>query len=121
MRDSIARLLAWVLSVLTLDRPGRHSVEFLPELDTPTITSSWARPWTTPTPQHVIERHTPLRGEDIALVRPYVLTENMRNLRVVCERRKALAYSEVGGSDYPYTYDGALIPTSAFTAAGVSA
>ncbi|MEV3872440.1 hypothetical protein [Streptomyces sp. NPDC049906] len=32
----------------------------------------WARPWTTPTPTHVHARHAPLRGEDIALVRPYV-------------------------------------------------
>jgi hypothetical protein len=33
----------------------------------------WSRPWPTPVPPHVIERHTPLRGEDLDLVRPYVL------------------------------------------------
>ncbi|MEV3871964.1 hypothetical protein [Streptomyces sp. NPDC049906] len=32
----------------------------------------WSRPWTTPTPPHVHARYAPLRGEDIALVRPYV-------------------------------------------------
>ncbi|WP_445394991.1 hypothetical protein ACSMX9_17270 [Streptomyces sp. LE64] len=32
----------------------------------------WSRPWTTPVPAHVRARHAPLRGEDIALVRPYV-------------------------------------------------
>lgn len=40
--------------------------------------SPWRTPWTTPTPAHVRERYAPLRGEDVALVRPYVIAEERR-------------------------------------------
>lgn len=121
MRDRIAyplaRALLWALSLLIpYRRPGRHSAAHLTDMAgelppaTPTAIphrSPWLEPWPTPTPAHIRELYEPLRGEDVALTRPYVLAENTANLRTVCERRKALAFAEAG-EDYPYTYDGAL-------------
>ncbi|WP_411084198.1 hypothetical protein [Streptomyces sp. cmx-18-6] len=41
-------------------------------------------------------------------------------LGIIRERRRAAALAAMG-VDYPYTYDGAPFPRSAFAAAGVSA
>lgn len=47
--------------------------------------------WETPVPPHVRERLAPLRGEDCATVRPYVLAETTLQLPVVRERLRAAA------------------------------
>ncbi|MGW5675416.1 hypothetical protein ACWEV4_10070 [Streptomyces sp. NPDC003860] len=41
------------------------------------------RPWTTPTPPHVLERQRPLCAEDVALVRPYALLDDTLQLHVL--------------------------------------
>lgn len=123
MRDLIARALLRVLRIL-LPAHGRHSAtasrpRSAPE---PAPASPWSSPWPTPTPAHVIQRHTPLRGEDIALARPYVpADEDTLNLRLVQRERRTAAVLATFGVDWPYTYDGAPFPTSAFAATGVSA
>lgn len=123
MRDRIAHALTYLLR-LVLPGKGRHSA---PDAGTPVPSASepapnpWARPWPTATPKHVIDRHAPLRGEDLSCARPYVGIDTPMKLRQICERRKAVAYCEIGSADYPYSYDGALITASAFAAAGVSA
>lgn len=120
MRDVIARALSWVLSLFSPHRPGRHSVEFLaartPE---PADRDPWAEPWPTPTPDHVRALYTPLRGEDVALARPYVLAETTVQLRALTRERRRAAALAAMGMDYPYTYEGAPFPRSAFVT-GVS-
>jgi hypothetical protein len=75
MRNAIARTLVRVLERL-LPARGVHAASPEPA---EIRANPWARPWTTPLPAHVIERHTPLRGEDIRLVRPYApLDETLR-------------------------------------------
>ncbi|WP_039637891.1 hypothetical protein [Streptomyces sp. 769] len=54
----------------------------------------------------MIERHTPISGEESHPIRPYVLTETTLTLRKVCERRKALAAAVLFGEDYPYAFEG---------------
>ncbi|MGW0560923.1 hypothetical protein ACWDZ4_09860 [Streptomyces sp. NPDC003016] len=125
MRDRIARALAWALSVLTPRRPGRHSATFLAELPEPTTEPAppvdpWSKPWPTPTPEHIRTLFTPLRGEDVMLTRPHVLAETTMELGVIGERRRAAALATLG-VDYPYTYEGAPFPRSAFVAAAVTA
>lgn len=121
MRDLIARALLWVLRIL-LPAHGRHSTTAPQPHPTPdpAPVSPWSSPWSTPTPAHVIERHTPLRGEDIALVRPYVPTGDYDtlNLRLVQRERRTAAVLATLGVDWPYTYDGAPFPASAFATAG---
>ncbi|MFJ2131641.1 hypothetical protein ACIO8F_26160 [Streptomyces sp. NPDC087228] len=107
MRDLIAHTLAWVLSVLAPRRPGRHSAEFLAEPSEPAPVSPWSRPWTSPT-----------KEEAAAIFRQQA--ETTMELGVIRERRRAAALATLG-VDYPYTYDGAPFPASAFAAAGVSA
>ncbi|MER6052946.1 hypothetical protein ABT168_36850 [Streptomyces sp. NPDC001793] len=111
MRDAIARALYWVLALLPgthRPEPGRHTAAFLTDQPAPepAPVSPWSKPWTTPTPQHVIERHTPLLGGESHPIRPYVLTETTLALRKVCERRKALAAAVLFGEDYPYAFEG---------------
>ncbi|MGW0559610.1 hypothetical protein ACWDZ4_02980 [Streptomyces sp. NPDC003016] len=124
MRDRIARALSWVLSLLAPRRPGRHSAAFFAEPPEPTVepapVSPWSRPWPTPTPEHIRSLYAPLRGEDVALTRPYVLAKTTVELGVIHERRRAAALATLG-VDYPYTYPGAPFPASTFAAAGVSA
>ncbi|MEU7238464.1 hypothetical protein AB0A82_41710, partial [Streptomyces chrestomyceticus] len=76
MRDLTARALAWVLALFipSARRPesGRHTAAYLADQPAPADPGPWGAPWTTPTPAHIIERHTPLCGEDVPLVRPYV-------------------------------------------------
>ncbi|MFI1018079.1 hypothetical protein [Streptomyces sp. NPDC020965] len=69
---------------LLLPAQGRHSGRF-PAVPLPV--SPWALPWTTPIPQHIIDRHTPLRGEDCAFIRPYALLDDTIRLRPVRPRR----------------------------------
>lgn len=131
MRDRIARALLWVLSVLAPCGPGRHSAAFLaassepvaepaPEPVSEPVVSPWSRPWPTPTPEHVRALYAPLRGEDVALTRPYVPAETTLDLGVIRERRRAAELADLG-VDYPYTYPGAPFPRSAFVAEGVPA
>ncbi len=124
MRDRIARALSWVLSVLAPRRPGRHSAAFLTDQPEPTAepapVNPWSKPWPTPTPEHIRALYVPMRGEDVALTRPYVLVETTMELGIICERRRAAALASLG-VDYPYTYEGAPFPRSAFAAAGVTA
>ncbi|MEV8308497.1 hypothetical protein AB0P36_14330 [Streptomyces flavidovirens] len=116
MRDVIARALSWVLSVLAPRRPGRHSAAFLADQPEPAPVDPWSKPWPTPIPEHIRALYTPLRGEDVALTRPYVLAETTMELGVIGERRRAAALATLG-VDYPYTYEGAPFPRSAFVAA----
>ncbi|MFF3261385.1 hypothetical protein ACFYWO_19705 [Streptomyces sp. NPDC002932] len=53
MRDLIARTLAWVLSVLTPRRPGRHSVAYLSVPAERAPASPWSCPWTAPSSAEV--------------------------------------------------------------------
>lgn len=120
MRDVIARALVWVLRLL-LPARGRHSAApvYTPEPESAPV-DPWSRPWPTPIPEHIHTLYAPLRGEDVALARPYVLAETTMELGVIHERRRAAALATMG-VDYPYSYPGAPFPTSAFAAAEVSA
>ncbi|MEU5402737.1 hypothetical protein ABZ348_25950 [Streptomyces sp. NPDC005963] len=72
MRDAIRHALPWLLDCL-LPAWGRHGCRSI-RLSTGSPVepvSPWARPWPTAVPAHVIERHTPLRGEDLPAARPY--------------------------------------------------
>ncbi|MGV9688490.1 hypothetical protein ACWDUX_05175 [Streptomyces sp. NPDC003444] len=125
MRDVIARALSRVLSALAPRRPGRHTAEFLahragPVHAEPVRADPWSRPWPTPTPEHVRARCAPLRGEDVALTRPYCRAGGAVDLDLICERRRAIALATLG-VDWPYTYEGAPFPASAFGAVGVPA
>ncbi len=110
MRDSIARICGWVLSLLIPStrrpKPGRHTAAYLADQPTPATPGPWGTPWTTPTPAHVIQRHTPLRGEDVPLVRPYVGGSPKTESEWQLERRRAVAFA-AAGYDYPYSYPGA--------------
>ncbi|MFD7646728.1 hypothetical protein ACFV5M_03585 [Streptomyces albidoflavus] len=55
MRDSIARALSWVLSVLAPRRPGRHSAQHFAEpVPAPAPAANpWSRPWTSPSSREV--------------------------------------------------------------------
>lgn len=131
MRDLIAlaviglgsTLVLVALRAMTPRRPGRHSADFLAEPPTPepaTPVDPWSRPWSTPTPEHVEARHTPQRGEDVGLVRPYVLADDTLNLGIICERRRAAVLATLG-VDWPYGYVGDQFETLAARTAGVTA
>ncbi|MBT2401058.1 hypothetical protein [Streptomyces sp. ISL-100] len=109
MRDAIARTLVWMLSVLPWSRrttPGRHSSDYLADHSEPDRVSPWARPWTGPTKQEAQE-----------LFRQQA--EATLELNLTQERRRAAALATMG-MDYPYTYEGAPFPASAFATAKVS-
>ncbi|MFJ1845831.1 hypothetical protein [Streptomyces sp. NPDC088146] len=105
MRDAIARVLAYILKFL-LPGQGRHAADPAPTPE-PAPVSPWSRPWTSPT-----------KEEAQALFRKQA--ETTTQLGVIRERRTAAVLATFG-VDYPYTYDGAPFPASAFHAAGVSA
>ncbi|MFE7467431.1 hypothetical protein ACFU6R_25465 [Streptomyces sp. NPDC057499] len=107
MRDLIARTLAWVLSVLAPRRPGRHSAAHLAPQPAPAPVSPWSRPWSSPS-----------KEEAAAIFRQQA--ETTMQLGVIRERRRAAALATLG-VDYPYTYNGAPFPASAFVASGVTA
>jgi hypothetical protein len=111
MRDSIARLVTWVLSVLAprTRKPGKHSAAYLTDQPAPkpepTPASPWARPWTGPTKEEAAEFFR--RQSETTMP----LTQVQR------ERRTALAEAAMG-RDYPYSFPGAPFPRSAFAGAG---
>ncbi|MGW6389505.1 hypothetical protein ACWFR1_03160 [Streptomyces sp. NPDC055103] len=120
MRDAIARTLSWVLSVLAPRRPGRHSAAFLDDQAERLPVAPWTKPWPTPTPEHVRALYTPLRGEDVSLIRPYCRMDDTMELRVVCERRRAAALATLG-VDWPYGYEGDQFQALADLAVAVTA
>lgn len=129
MRDLIALasiglgslLVLWcALEVRPPRRPGRHSAAYRTPETLPTLTGPGMKPWPTPVPEHVRARRLPLRGEDTALVRPYAPADDTLNFGVISERRRAAVLATYG-VDYPYTYEGAPFPASAFVTAGVTA
>jgi len=115
MRDAIAAALAQVCSVLLGSRqakPGRHSAAFFAERSEPTPESAtpvnpWSRPWTGPTKEEAQE-----------LFRQQA--EAALELRLCRERRLAAVLATMG-VDYPYTYEGAPFPASAFETTGMAA
>ncbi len=130
MRDAIARALKWALRLLVpagtrsqirrtvAPPPGRHSARYRGPVQ-PAV-SPWDRPWTTPTPEHVIERLMPLNGEEVALARPYVLAETTLQLRAVQHERRTALSLALDSIDHPYTYPGAPFPASAWMAGGAA-
>lgn len=122
MRDVIALALAYVLR-LVLPSRGRHAAAPVPAPEPAPESarvSPWDRPWPTPTPEHIKTLHTPLRGDDVALTRPYVTAETTMALGVIRERRRAAELATMG-VDYPYSYPGDHFQEFAFATAGVSA
>lgn len=123
MRDSIARALLWVLRLLPPARGKRRAVPVpTPEPTTPPRVICGP---TTPIPAHVLARSIPSPWRH--RIGPWLLVrdaereaERTLELRVIRERRRA-AVLATEGVDYPYTYEGAPFPASAFAAAGVSA
>ncbi|WP_078594028.1 hypothetical protein [Streptomyces sp. NRRL S-920] len=123
MRDSISRALLWVLRLLLPARGKRRAVAVLtPEPTTPPRVICGP---TTPIPAHVLTRSIP--SPWYHRIGPWLLAreaeregERTLELRVIRERRRA-AVLAAEGVDYPYTYEGAPFPRSAFAAAGVSA
>ncbi|ALO07990.1 hypothetical protein AQF52_2395 [Streptomyces venezuelae] len=84
-----------MLSVLAPRRPGRHSAAYLDDQADPVPVpvaipvAPWTKPRPTPTPEHVRGLFTPLRGEEVPLIRPYCRMDDTWELHVVCERRRA--------------------------------
>lgn len=119
MRDSIARALVWVLRLLLPARGKRRAVPVpTPEPTTPLHVICGP---TTPIPAHVLARSIPSPWHH--RVGPWLLAreaERTLELCVIRERRRA-AVLATEGMDYPYTYEGAPFPASAFATAGVSA
>ncbi|MFZ4301655.1 hypothetical protein ACOZE3_27545 [Streptomyces cinereoruber] len=130
MRDVIARALSWVLALLVPRRPGRHTAAFLARRTgpvhagsvrtEPVRTDPWSKPWPTPTPEHVRARYAPLRGEDVALTRPYCRADGTADLGPICERRRAAVLATLG-VDWPYGYDGDHFEALAAAAGAVPA
>ncbi len=129
MRDRIAHALLWALRIMfpgvrtrirLIAAPGTGSRSKKRPRPVQEPVSPWSRPWTTPTPKHVTERHTPLHGEEVALARPYVLTEETLQLRTVQHERRTALSLALDGVDHPYTYPGAPFPASAWMAGGAA-
>lgn len=126
MRDSIARALSWVLSLL-LPARGRHSAVPVPASEpVPLVICAPC----TPISSHVLARSIPsLWGHRIG---PWFLTreeprtlsrqraDDTLELRIKRERRRALYYA-TQGVDVPYTFPGAPFPAESFRTAGVGA
>ncbi|MFD7069852.1 hypothetical protein ACFV97_21775 [Streptomyces sp. NPDC059913] len=106
MRDLIVRALT-LIGALFGSKPGRHSAAHLAPQPAPALVSPWSRPWTSPS-----------KEEAAAIFRQQA--ETTMQLGVIRERRRAAALATLG-VDYPYTYDGAPFPASAFVASGVTA
>ncbi|WP_329020784.1 hypothetical protein [Streptomyces sp. NBC_00690] len=68
MRNAIRHALTRMLNRL-LPARGRHCAH--PPRPPVQPAGPWAKPWPTAVPAHVVERHTPLRGEDLPAARPY--------------------------------------------------
>ncbi|MFF0445579.1 hypothetical protein ACFYT4_04005 [Streptomyces sp. NPDC004609] len=98
MRDAVRRALVQALN-LVLPSRGRHrSAADRGPVPTPgpRPVGLWGQPWPTPTPAHVVERHTPLRGEDVRLVRPYVSPARHPPHRTVARRPRKPVYAVFG-------------------------
>lgn len=81
-RRAVREVVAYVRGLVLNARPQVGCAPpALPPVPQPS--STWGAAWTTPTPAHVRERHAPLRGEDVALVRPYVIAEERRQREAV--------------------------------------
>ncbi|WP_327373482.1 hypothetical protein OG393_05590 [Streptomyces sp. NBC_01216] len=128
MRDLIAlasiglgsMLVLWCALALTPSRPGRHSAAYQAPKTLPTLPVPRVRPLP-PTPAHVRAWNVPLRGEDTALIRPYVHADDTLELGVIRERRTAAVLATLG-VDYAYGYAGDHFESlSALAAAGVTA
>ncbi|MFG3036832.1 hypothetical protein ACGFYZ_08010 [Streptomyces sp. NPDC048330] len=113
-------LILWCALGLTPRRPGRHSAAYRTPETLPTLTGPRMKPWPTPPPAHVRARNTTLRGEDTALIRPYVLADDTMRLGAIRERRTAAVLATLG-VDYPYGYEGDQFETLAALAVGVTA
>lgn len=69
MRDVIRRAVVRVLDLL--DRTQRrHGIPRTQRIQAEL--GVWAKPWPTPTPEHVLERHSPFCGDDLPLAKRYV-------------------------------------------------
>lgn len=85
-RRAVGEVVAYVRELLPDWRPRPSHVSAAAAQPPPlplSPPSPWGAAWTTPTPAHVRERHAPLRGEDVALVRPYVVAEERRQREAV--------------------------------------
>lgn len=114
MRDAIARALTRVLALLPWTRrpdPGRHTAAHFAAQPAPTpepaSVNPWARPWTGPTKEEAAEFFRQR-------------AETTLELHTIRERRRAAAFATMG-VDYPYAYDGAPFPESAFAIEGGAA
>ncbi|MFI6288437.1 hypothetical protein ACIBCM_27445 [Streptomyces sp. NPDC051018] len=97
MRDAVRHALVRALE-LVLPSRGRHRAAEAPDAGPAGVpVGLWERPWPTPTPVHVIERHAPLRGEDVRLTRPYCLLDRTLRLKAVVRRPRRLVYVAIGG------------------------
>lgn len=118
MRDSIARALLWMLGLLLPARGKRRAVPVPAEPTTPLRVICGP---TTPIPAHVLARSIPSPWHH--RIGPWLLAreaERTLELHVIRERRRAVVLA-TEGVDYPYTYEGAPFPASAFADVGVSA
>lgn len=86
-------MLNLLLRALRRLRPERRSaVAGRLRLTSPTAPPNPPPPhawtWTSPTPAHVRQRRAPLRGDDAALVRPYVLASasELAAFHCACQR-----------------------------------
>lgn len=121
MRDSIARTLMRVLSLLLPARGKRRAIPVLAPAARPAICGP-----TTPIPAHVLARSIPSAWHH--RVGPWLLAreaereaERTLDLFAVPDRWRALECA-ASGTEHPYTYEGAPFPARAFAAAaGVSA
>lgn len=115
MHHLIVRALCAVLSAVLPSR-GRHRASATPTHAPFKVTSApiAAPAAPTPTPVPPVARRapeTPLRGEDIGLVRPYVtLLFERRERQAQDERRTALALATIGIDVGPRVIHGVRLP-----------
>lgn len=120
MRDSIARTLMRVLSLLLPARGKRRAIPVLAPAARPVICGP-----TTPIPAHVLARSIPSPWHH--RIGPWLLAreaereaERTLELLAIPEPWRAVE-AAADGWDYPYAYEGAPFPARALAAAGVSA
>ncbi|MDT3395604.1 hypothetical protein RKE29_02880 [Streptomyces sp. B1866] len=108
MPHPITHLVAWLRSLFTRPQHPSAGQRTTPTRPGPAPVSVWATPWPTPVPAHVLDRHRTVSGDDVSLVRPYVLRwEQEAERRRRAERRMALVLAEAGAPDVPsYSYAG---------------
>ncbi|MFD4833727.1 hypothetical protein ACFWPV_28350 [Streptomyces uncialis] len=116
MRDSIARALVWVLSILPgtrRTRPGRHSAEHFDNQPAPAPLIICAP--RTLVPVHVLVRSapTPWAPRIAPHIREWISVQEERERQ---RERRAAAAAATRGVDIPFTFDGSNV-----TRVGVSA